>query len=88
MLILVLLGMYFDAEVVFVTKSSLLFRLAVAILWHYQGSDTSTSPRAILVHSYYMSPQSLIPAVYLVIFQLHIFSVHKVGMATIKGVQI
>ena len=33
MLILGLLGMYFDAEVVFVTKSSLLFRLAVAILW-------------------------------------------------------
>ena len=32
MLILVLLGMYFDAAVVFVTKSSLLFRLAVAIL--------------------------------------------------------
>jgi hypothetical protein len=33
MLILGLLGMYFDAAVVFVTKSSLLFRLAVAILW-------------------------------------------------------
>ena len=32
MLILVLLGMYFDAVVVFVTKSSLLLRLAVAIL--------------------------------------------------------
>ena len=32
MLILGLLGMYFDAVVVFVTKSSLLFRLAVAIL--------------------------------------------------------
>ena len=32
MLILGLLGMYFDAAVVFVTKSSLLFRLAVAIL--------------------------------------------------------
>ena len=32
MLILVLLGMYFDAAVVFVTKSSLLFRLAVTIL--------------------------------------------------------
>ena len=27
------LGMYFVAAVVFVTKSSLLFRLAVAILW-------------------------------------------------------
>jgi hypothetical protein len=33
MLILGLLGVYFDAAVVFVTKSSLLFRLAVAI--HY-----------------------------------------------------
>ena len=32
MLILGLLGMYFDAAVVFVTKSSLLFKLAVAIL--------------------------------------------------------
>ena len=32
MLILGLLGMYFDAAVVFDTKSSLLFRLAVAIL--------------------------------------------------------
>ena len=32
MLILGLLGMYFDAAVVFVTKSSLLLRLAVAIL--------------------------------------------------------
>ena len=32
MLILGLLGMYFDAAVVFVTKSSLLFRLAMAIL--------------------------------------------------------
>ena len=33
MLILGLLGMYFDAAVVFVTKSSLLFKLVVAILW-------------------------------------------------------
>ena len=33
MLILGLLVMYFDAAVVFVTKSSLLFRLALAILW-------------------------------------------------------
>ena len=32
MLILGLLGMYFDVSVVFVTKSSLLFRLAVVIL--------------------------------------------------------
>ena len=34
MLILSLLGMYFDAAVVFVTKFSLLFRLALAILWN------------------------------------------------------
>ena len=32
MMILGLLGRYFDAMVVFVTKSSLLFKLAVAIL--------------------------------------------------------
>ena len=32
MLILGLLGMYFDAAVVFVTSQTLLFRLAVAIL--------------------------------------------------------
>ena len=34
MLILVLLGMYFDAVGVFVTSQTLLFRLALAILWH------------------------------------------------------
>ena len=33
MQILVLLGMYFDALVVFVTSQTLLFRLALAILW-------------------------------------------------------
>ena len=33
MLILGLLGMYFDAVVVFVTSQTLLLRLAVAILW-------------------------------------------------------
>ena len=33
MLILVLLSMYFDAAVVFVKTSLLLFRLALAILW-------------------------------------------------------
>ena len=33
MQILGLFGMYFDAVVVFVTNSSLLFRLAMAILW-------------------------------------------------------
>ena len=32
MLILVLLGIYFDAVVVFVTRQTLLFRLALAIL--------------------------------------------------------
>ena len=36
MQILGLLGMYFDAAVVFVTKSPLLFRLAVAILWSFE----------------------------------------------------
>ena len=34
MLILGLLGMYFDATVVFVTSQTLLLRLAVAILWY------------------------------------------------------
>ena len=34
MLILGLLGMYFDGAVVFVTSQTLLFRLALAILWH------------------------------------------------------
>ena len=33
MQVLGLLGMYFDAAVVFVTNSSLLFRLVMAILW-------------------------------------------------------
>ena len=32
MQVLVLLGMYFDAVVVFVTRQTLLFRLALAIL--------------------------------------------------------
>ena len=39
MLILGLLGMYFDAAVVFVTKSSLLFRLAMAILCNEEKKD-------------------------------------------------
>ena len=38
-LILGLLGMYFDAAVVFVTKSSLLFRLAMAILCNEEKKD-------------------------------------------------
>ena len=33
MLILVLLAMYFDAVVVFVTSQTFFFRLALAILW-------------------------------------------------------
>jgi hypothetical protein len=33
MLILVILGMYFDAVVVFVTSQTKFFRLALAILW-------------------------------------------------------
>ena len=37
MLILGLLGMYFDAAVVFVTSQTLLFRLALAILWYLVG---------------------------------------------------
>ena len=40
MLILGLLGMYFDAAVVFVMKSSLLFRLTVAILWAWRWKTT------------------------------------------------
>ena len=39
MLILGLLGMYFDAAVVFVMKSSLFFRLAVTILWRVSAFD-------------------------------------------------
>ena len=35
MLILVLLGMYFDAAVVFVTSQTILFKLAPAILWFW-----------------------------------------------------
>ena len=44
MQILDLLGMYFDAVVVFVTNSSLLFRLAVAILW-YEGWISNLRPK-------------------------------------------
>ena len=40
MLILGLLGMYFDDAVVFVMKSSLFFRLSVAILWQYMYYDS------------------------------------------------
>ena len=37
MLILGLLGMYFDAALVFVTSQTILFRLALAILWVCSG---------------------------------------------------
>ena len=43
MLILVLLGMYFDALVVFVTSQTLLFRLALAILWQTTGDKSLLS---------------------------------------------
>ena len=43
MLILGLLGMYFDAAVVFVTKSSLLFKLAMAILCTESPDNERTS---------------------------------------------
>ena len=46
MLILGLLGMYFDAVVVFVTKSSLLFKLAVAILWAGSKSQDPLDKRS------------------------------------------
>ena len=48
MLILGLLGMYFDAVVVFVTKSSLLFRLAVARLCSVIGK---TGKSTVLLRS-------------------------------------
>ena len=44
MLILGLLGMYFDAAVVFVTKFSLFFRLAVAILWKVKVNEEKKKP--------------------------------------------
>ena len=44
MLILGLLGMYFDTAVVFVTSQTLLLRLAVAILWR------DNNAKLLLVH--------------------------------------
>ena len=41
MQILGLLGMYFDAVVVFVTNSSILFRFAMAILWDIRKIEIS-----------------------------------------------
>ena len=52
MLILGLLGMYFDAAVVFVTKSSLFFRFAAAILWK---RGVKRSPHVIYVGRYISS---------------------------------
>ena len=49
MLILDLLGMYFDAAVVFVTKSSLLFRLALAILCGYMKIQTYVFKKKFLI---------------------------------------
>ena len=48
MQILVLLGMYFDAVVVFVTSQTLLFRLALAILWGERLSRSSRHKSKIL----------------------------------------
>ena len=42
MLILGLLGMYFDAVVVFVTSQTLLFRLALAILCRALGPESKS----------------------------------------------
>ena len=42
MQILDLLGMYFDAAVVFVTNSSLLFRFTLAILWRAPPLEAAT----------------------------------------------
>ena len=55
MLILGLLGMYFDAAVVFVTKSSLLFRLAVAILCSFGIVGTRAQFGALLYN--YQNPK-------------------------------
>ena len=44
MLVLGLLGMFFDAAMVFVTKSSLFLRLAVAVLWRLGGSQVEVEP--------------------------------------------
>ena len=49
MQILVLLGMYFDAVVVFVTSQTLLFRLALAVLCVVM-SNAETPIRLLLVH--------------------------------------
>ena len=51
--ILVLLGMYFNAAVVFVTSHSLLFRLALAMLWALSNSLSNIiSKNVFLLGSY------------------------------------
>ena len=57
MLILGLLGMYFDAAVVFVTKSSLLFSLAVAILCEVSGFFLPSRLIAAFAARFYVSMQ-------------------------------
>ena len=75
MLILGLLGMYFDAAVVFVTNSSLFFRLAVAILCELMGE---------FVHF------SFLPAIYLLrsglILGLVIYSYNDIKLPRTKGI--
>ena len=50
MLILVLLGMYFDAVVVFVTSQTLLFRLALAILFVESQNLIYTAKTKSFIH--------------------------------------
>ena len=38
-------------------------------VWHHHGSHTPTSPRTILLHSYYMSTQTVPPPVYNFVLQ-------------------
>ena len=51
MLILGLLGMYFDAVVVEVKTFSLLFRLALAILWPYISINITREKNSDLISS-------------------------------------
>ena len=52
MQILGLLGMFFDAAVVFVTNSSLLFRFAMAILWSWwaRSVDFTAKNKRIIIN--------------------------------------
>ena len=49
MQILVLLDIYFDAVVVFVTSQTLLFKLALTILWHSVAHSTMLSSKPELL---------------------------------------